>query len=144
MTYICLWQRTFFTRGQSSNITSYTTRVVKKESKTITNTIKPRTCKSKTRPPSSTKQKKPHSFTHFLFLYAKDRFIFEFLSFINQTLHHHFPAKKKNKMTYHRCRSPSMAKLHYKVARVVSRHDHLKLSFQHLKTQIKIGLLEVQ
>nr|GEW56414.1 hypothetical protein [Tanacetum cinerariifolium] len=49
-------------------------------------------------------------------------------------------------MTYHRQNLPSsMAKkLHYKLARVVSRHDHLKLSFKHLKTQIEIGLLEAE
>ncbi|GJU35763.1 hypothetical protein Tco_1184117 [Tanacetum coccineum] len=49
-------------------------------------------------------------------------------------------------MTYHRQNHPSsMAKkLHYKLARVVSRHDHLKLSFKHLKTQIEIGLLEAE
>ncbi|KAL4575594.1 hypothetical protein LXL04_022442 [Taraxacum kok-saghyz] len=53
-------------------------------------------------------------------------------------------------MTYHRSRSqnlrpaPSMAKLHCKLSRVVSRHDKLKLSFNHLKSQIKTGLLEAE
>ncbi|KAL8243533.1 hypothetical protein R6Q59_035631 [Mikania micrantha] len=40
--------------------------------------------------------------------------------------------------------SPSMAKLHFKIARIVSRQDQLKHSFNHLKSQIKIGLLEAE
>ncbi|KAI3686332.1 hypothetical protein L1987_80006 [Smallanthus sonchifolius] len=52
-------------------------------------------------------------------------------------------------MTYHRSRSrnlpPSpMAKLHFKLERVVSRQDQLKVSFNHLKSQIKFGLLEAE
>ncbi|KAL7602090.1 hypothetical protein Lser_V15G21241 [Lactuca serriola] len=53
-------------------------------------------------------------------------------------------------MTYHRSRSlnrppsPSMAKLHSKLSRIVYRHDQLKLSFTHLKSQIKNGLLEAE
>ncbi|KAK1407135.1 hypothetical protein QVD17_38746 [Tagetes erecta] len=50
-------------------------------------------------------------------------------------------------MTYHRSKSrnvPSMAKLNFKLARIVSRQDQLKLSFNHLKSQIKIGLLEAE
>ncbi|KAI3688628.1 hypothetical protein L2E82_46336 [Cichorium intybus] len=53
-------------------------------------------------------------------------------------------------MTCHRSRSrdlppsPSMAKLRSKLSRIVSRHDQLKLSFSHLKSQIKIGLLEAE
>lgn len=52
-------------------------------------------------------------------------------------------------MTYRRSKSrnvpqsPSMAKLNLKLARIVSRQDQLKISFNHLKYQIKIGLLEV-
>ncbi|KAI3504518.1 hypothetical protein L1887_26048 [Cichorium endivia] len=62
----------------------------------------------------------------------------------------HFPPRRKGDMTYHRSRSrdlppsPSMAKLHSKLSRIVSRHDQLKLSFSHLKSQIKIGLLEAE
>ncbi|KAJ9567895.1 hypothetical protein OSB04_003861 [Centaurea solstitialis] len=37
-----------------------------------------------------------------------------------------------------------MAKLHSKLARIISRKDQLKLSFNHLKSQIKIGLLEAE
>ncbi|KAJ0571079.1 hypothetical protein HanHA300_Chr05g0185441 [Helianthus annuus] len=40
--------------------------------------------------------------------------------------------------------SPSMAKLHLKLARIISRQDQLKISFNHLKSQIKIGLLEAE
>ncbi|KAK9080585.1 hypothetical protein SSX86_000343 [Deinandra increscens subsp. villosa] len=37
-----------------------------------------------------------------------------------------------------------MAKLHIKLARIVSRQDQLKHSFNHLRSQIKIGLLEAE
>ncbi|MFS7940323.1 hypothetical protein Hanom_Chr05g00463071 [Helianthus anomalus] len=53
-------------------------------------------------------------------------------------------------MTYRRLRSrtvsqsPSMAKLHFKLERIISRQDQLKISFNHLKSQIKTGLLEAE
>ncbi|XP_076919298.1 uncharacterized protein LOC143580039 [Bidens hawaiensis] len=52
-------------------------------------------------------------------------------------------------MTYTRSRaqntaSPSMAKLQFKLARIVSHHDQLKFSFNHLKSHIKTGLLEAE
>nr|XP_043608106.1 uncharacterized protein LOC122579913 [Erigeron canadensis] len=66
---------------------------------------------------------------------------------------HHFPPQRiiKN-MTYHRSSKttrsqnlhPSMAKLQLKLARIISRQDQLKISFNHLKSQIKFGLLEAE
>ncbi|XP_076939702.1 uncharacterized protein LOC143608577 [Bidens hawaiensis] len=37
-----------------------------------------------------------------------------------------------------------MAKLQFKLTRIVSRHDQLKVSFNHLKSHIKTGLLEAE
>ncbi|KAH7867376.1 hypothetical protein Vadar_032622 [Vaccinium darrowii] len=40
--------------------------------------------------------------------------------------------------------SPSTAELRSKLSRIFSRHEQMKLAFHHLKSQIKIGLLEAE
>lgn len=49
-----------------------------------------------------------------------------------------------NRLKSHDSQSPSIAELRFKLTRIVSYHDQLKVAFHQLKSQIEIGLLEAE